>query len=82
MQLSETLTNYVRACFAGIWIESHEHDDAIADISKMCEHENWSVATWDLDAGLTVSGSTNPEEQGSTDPIAALRSINGLASDD
>ena len=82
MQLTETLTNYVHACFTGIWIESHEHDDAIADIAKMCEHENWSLATWDLDSGLTVPGSTNPEESGSTDPIAALRSSNGLASDD
>jgi len=82
VQLTETLTNYVRACFTGIWIESHEHDDAIADIAKMCENKNWSLATWDLEAGLTVPGSTNPEESGSTDPIAALRSINGLASDD
>lgn len=82
VQLSETLTNYIRACFAGIWIESHEHDDAITDIAAMCERENWSLATWDLDAGLNVPGSAASEEAASSDPIAALRSINGLASED
>ena len=28
MQLSQQLAEYVRACFAGVWIESHEHEDA------------------------------------------------------
>ena len=82
MQLTEQLTDYIRACFAGIWIESHEHDDAITEIARMCEQQNWLLATWDLDAGLSSPGSTNETSTGSTDPVAAVRAINGLASGD
>jgi len=31
MTLSETLSEYIRACFTGIWITSHEHDDAVSE---------------------------------------------------
>jgi hypothetical protein len=31
----------VRACFTGVWIESHEHQDALADIAGLCRQENW-----------------------------------------
>jgi len=29
MQLSNRLSEYARACFSSIWIESHEHQDAV-----------------------------------------------------
>ena len=29
MSLSERLSEVVRACFSGIWIESHEHDEVV-----------------------------------------------------
>ena len=32
--LSDTLNEYVQACFTGLWIQSHEHDDALAEIAK------------------------------------------------
>ncbi|MFZ9090061.1 MAG: hypothetical protein ACO3FE_08215 [Planctomycetaceae bacterium] len=34
MSLTERLAEYVRACFSGIWIESHEHQDALVAISS------------------------------------------------
>jgi len=34
MTLSERLSEYVQACFTGIWIESHEHEDAIQESSS------------------------------------------------
>ena len=30
MSLAERFTEYVRACFTGLWVQSFEHDDAIA----------------------------------------------------
>jgi hypothetical protein len=33
MTLAERLSEYVRACFTGLWVQSHEHDDAIAESS-------------------------------------------------
>jgi len=36
MQLSHQLAEFVRACFAGVWLESHEHEDAILEIAQLC----------------------------------------------
>ena len=38
MTLAERLSEYVRACFTGIWVQSFEHDDAIVDIARLCRH--------------------------------------------
>ena len=77
MNLRHRLSEYVRACFTGIWIESHEHQDAIAEMAQLCHDENWQMATWDVETGLSISGQS---ESGSNDPLAAIRSINALAS--
>ena len=77
MNLRHRLSEYVRACFTGIWIESHEHQDAIAEMAQLCHDENWQMATWDVESGLSISGQS---ESGSNDPLAAIRSINALAS--
>ena len=28
MQLTRRLLEYISACFTGLWVQSHEHDDA------------------------------------------------------
>lgn len=68
MSLTKRLAEYVRACFAGLWIESHEHLDALAEIAGLCRQENWPLAVWDVDRGLMVHGAA----AGSTiEPTAA-----------
>src|SRR5262245_32246060 len=54
MTLSERVSEYVRACFTGLWIESHEHQDALAAIAQLCQQEGWRLATWNIDSGLQV----------------------------
>ena len=44
MTLRERLSEYIRACFTGIWIESHEHQDAITEIAQLCRDEQWQVS--------------------------------------
>ena len=39
MTLAECLIEYVSACFTGIWIESHEHADALTEIASVCRQE-------------------------------------------
>ena len=82
MPLSERLSEYVRACFTGIWIESHEHEDAIQEIAQLCHHESWRLATWDLEQGLRVGGAQAAADAGGHDPLAAIRSVNSLAAED
>ena len=83
MPLSEQLADYVRACFTGIWIQSHEHEDALRDIARLCHEENWRLATWDIDRGLRLPGQP-AETAGASggDPLAAIRALNTLAGED
>ncbi len=82
MTLSERLLEYVSACFTGLWVESHEHADALVEIARMCRDQQWKMATWDIDQGLQIPGAEQPVDAGSNDPLAAIRSINALASPD
>ena len=81
MALAERLTEHVRACFSGIWVESHEHEDALAEIAQVCRQENWTFAVWDLDQGLRRIGQ-DAVVDAATDPLAAVRSLPALASAD
>jgi hypothetical protein len=81
MTLAERLAEYVRACFTGLWVESHEHDEALAEIGQLCRQESWRLATWDIDRGLRIAGQADgpaPGDSGS-DPLAAIRALGALA---
>jgi len=80
MALTQRLGEYIRACFTGIWIESHEHPDALLAIAQLCQQEDWRLATWDIDQGLRVSG--GDVDVGSSDPLAAIRAVQSLATPD
>jgi hypothetical protein len=79
MTLTERLTESIRACFTGLWIESHEHADALLDIQQLCNRENWRLATWDIDQGLTAAGEPVP---GVADPLSAIRALASLSQPD
>jgi hypothetical protein len=76
MTLAERLSEYIQACFSGIWVESHEHEDALAEIAQLCCRENWRLAVWDLEQGLQVRGAAG--SPGGSDPLAAIRALAGL----
>jgi hypothetical protein len=80
MSLKDRFSEYVRACFTGLWIESHEHQDALMAIAQLCRQEHWRLATWNIEQGLQVEG-TKVEASGS-DPLAAIRAVNSLATAD
>ena len=81
MSLSQRLGEYIAAAFTGIWIQSQEHEDALAEIGRLCRDRKWSSAVWDVDRGLQISGNgTAPATaNAAADPVAAIRSINTLA---
>ena len=80
MTLTQRLTEYISACFTGLWVNSHEHDDALAEIAQLCRDQNWRLAVWDIASGLQIPGQNNPTDAGGSDPLAAIRSINAMAS--
>ena len=57
MTLSERLSEYIAAAVTGLWIQSFEHQDAIAEIARLCQENDWRLAVWDIDRGLQAGGS-------------------------
>ena len=83
MTLSERLAELVRACFTALWIQSHEHADALAEITQLCRTQKWRLVTWDIDQGLSLqAGGSSRVETGTNDPLAAIRALNALGSQD
>ena len=84
MSLSRQLSEYIAACFTGLWIQSHEHDDALAEIAQLCQRESWRLATWDIAQGLKIPGqdTATTADAGGSDPLAAIQAVNALATPD
>ncbi|MGB2821353.1 MAG: AAA family ATPase, partial [Phycisphaerae bacterium] len=79
MTLSQHLYEHIAAAFTGLWVQSYEHEGALAEVARLCNEHEWSLAVWDIDRGLQINGQT---AEAATDPVAAIRSINALAPDD
>ena len=43
-QLQRELRDYVAACFAGVWVQTSEPDEAMREIGGLCATEGWVVA--------------------------------------
>jgi len=84
MSLKQQLAEYISACFTGLWVQSHEHDDALTEIAQMCRDQEWRLAIWDVERGLHLPGQANGQtaDAGGNDPLAAIRSLNAMASAD
>jgi hypothetical protein len=81
MSLSHRLREFVSACFTAIWVESHEHQDAIAEIGKLCLEESWRFVSWDIENGFTTTQGAAGISSGS-DPLAAVRAASSLGTSD
>lgn len=82
MKFPERLTEYVQACFTGIWIESHEHQDALTEITKICREHSWRLAVWNIETGLTSPGQNSKPTNSANDPLSAVRAAGSMASPD
>lgn len=82
MSLAQQLTEYVSACFTGLWVQSHEPDEALREIAQVCREHQWALATWDAEQGLQIPGSPTSSDTGGTDPLAAIRSLSAMATPD
>jgi len=78
MKLTDQLTEYVNAAFSGLWVQTHETDEAEREITQLAREENWKVAVWDIANGLRLANSTTRPENAS-DPLGALRALPTLA---
>jgi ATPase family associated with various cellular activities (AAA) len=82
MPLATILADYINAAFSGLYVETHEPEEALREIRQLCQqHHNWSLATWDIDRGLTIPGQ-EAAVTSAADPLAAIRSLPSLATPD
>jgi hypothetical protein len=84
VSLTATLTEYVNAAFAGIWVETREPDEAEREIVRHAHQRRWHLAVWDIANGLRIPGSSGQAtpDTGAGDPLAALRALPTLAQHD
>lgn len=82
MKLAEQLIGYVNAAFTGLWIETHEPDEAEREITHLARQQKWRIAIWDVANGLRVPGGSGAGTETGGDPLAALRALPALAEKD
>src|SRR5687768_2494939 len=84
MTLTDRLTEYVNAAFTGLWVQTHEPDEAEREIVRHAREAKWTIAVWDIADGLRVAAASvgNRPETGASDPLAALRALPALADAD
>jgi hypothetical protein len=84
MTLTEQLTDYINAAFTGLWITTHEPDEAEREIIQQAEQHDWKVAVWDIARGLRLPANpgTLRSDAGPGDPLAVLRALPALAKPD
>ena len=73
--LAEELFDHIAACFSGIWIQSYEHTDAIADIAALSRDNEWELSTWDVCHGLSAGNPEPDESHETTDPLSVLKNF-------
>jgi hypothetical protein len=80
MTLIDQLTDYIHAAFTGLWVQTHEADEAEREIIQHARQQKWKVAVWDIANGLRVPGAatTGQTDAGPNDPLAALRALPAL----
>jgi hypothetical protein len=84
MTLTDQLTDYVHAAFTGLWIQTFEPDEAEREIAHLARQQEWKVAVWDIANGLRFPNADEPHKvnEGTSDPLAVLRSLPILAEKD
>jgi hypothetical protein len=84
MNLTDQLTDHVHAAFSGLWVLTHEPDEAEREISQLARSKGWKLAAWDISQGLRFP--TTPQnavtDVGAGDPLAVLRAVPTLADGD
>jgi len=70
MTLARVLSEYIFACFTGLWVPSHEHSGALREFGQMFRDQEWRLGVWDVEAGLQIPGADQP-----ADAVAATRSL-------
>jgi len=82
MMLTEKLSDYVRAAFTGLWVQSDEVDEAEREIVEHARRQHWNLAIWDCATGLRIPGRNASASDSAPDPLAALKTLPAMSQRD
>lgn len=90
MKLADQLTGYIHAAFTGLWVVTHEPDEAERELAQLAKQQSWKLAAWDMASGLRLLANSNSKgdqkntvhDPNSTDPLAVLRALPALSDAD
>ena len=81
MTLTQQIVEYVRACFTGLWVQSHEHTEALRELTALCREQDWQCGIWDIDQGLKIHHQAGPTTLDAPDPLSILKAPFGVGDD-
>ena len=58
--LMENLDDYIRAGNTALWLQSHEHEEALMELQALCTTNQWVLMTWDPADGLVLQQTKVP----------------------
>jgi len=78
LSLAHQLREYIAAAFPGIWVTTHEPNEAIREIAALCKDQTppWSLAVWDIDRGLQSGAGS---ALAAPDPLTAIKALANMA---
>jgi hypothetical protein len=79
MSLIRQLTDYINAAFTGLWIQTHEPDEAERELTEHARDSNWTLAVWDLARGFRLPFVSDATVLDANDPVSVLRVLPTLA---
>jgi hypothetical protein len=83
MRLQTAIEESVAAAFGGIWVRSHEHEDAIREIASACSNYSWIPVTWNAEHGTAAPEGVVPgPPRNDPTPLAALNFVRSIKPED
>lgn len=81
-KLADKIWELAKAGFAGIWVQTYEPSEAIAELKALAEEKNILLGTWSLGESVQWNDTELPESQTSGSPMGPLIELNDLEARD
>ena len=75
--MKKDFIEHVNAAFSGIWIQTHQADEAETEIRHAAKEQNWELAVWDIANG--IRSGTGAKGVAAGDPLAGVKHLEGMA---
>jgi len=75
--MKKDLVEHINAAFSGIWIQTHQADEAEGEIRQAAKEQGWELATWDISNGIRSGAGAKGVAAG--DPLGGVKHLEGMA---